>query len=71
MDELVLKKAKSWGFPCQLSEDNQWHILPLKPQETWKLAQVDKRWVLSLKNIPQLYLASEEALAFLESRYRL
>ena len=70
MEKPVLKKAKSWGFPSQLSEENYWQILPMQPQETWKLTEVNSRWILSLKNIPQLYLDSEEAIAFLARRER-
>ncbi len=68
MKKPVLKKAKSWGFPSQLSEENYWQILPMQPQETWQLTEFDSRWILSLKNIPQLYLDSEEAIAFLARR---
>ncbi len=68
MKKPVLKKAKSWGFPSQLSEENYWQILPMQPQETWKLTEFESRWILSLKNIPQLYLDSEEAIAFLARR---
>ncbi len=70
MKKPVLKKAKSWGFPSQLNEENYWQILPMQPQETWKLTEVNSRWILSLKNIPQLYLDSEEAIAFLARRKR-
>ncbi len=70
MKKPVLKKAKSWGFPSQLNEENYWQILPMQPQETWKLTEFESRWILSLKNIPQLYLDSEEAIAFLARRVK-
>ena len=70
MEKPVLKEAKSLGFPYQLSEENCWQILPKRRGATWKLTEADSRWILSLKNIPQLYLASEEAIAFLAMRAR-
>ena len=70
MEKPVLEEAKSLGFPYQLSEENYWHILPTQPKETWKLTEAESRWILSIKNIPQLYLNSEEAIAFLALRAR-
>ncbi len=62
----VLNEARSLGFPSRLDDDSNWQILPQQPEATWKLtALTDSRWVLSIKNIPQLYLNSEEAIAFL------
>lgn len=66
----VLNKAKSWGFTAKLSEENYWQISPTEPEETWILTAVNSRWILSVKNTPQLYLDSEEVIAFLKRRQR-
>ncbi len=68
----MLEEAKNLGFPYQLSEENCWQILPKRRGETWKLTSaIDSQgWLLSLRNIPQLYLNSEEAVAFLAVRAR-
>ena len=71
MEQPVLKEAKSFGFPYQLGEENCWQIFPKQRGATWKLTSAsDSQWILSLKNIPQLHLASEEAIAFLTRRAR-
>ena len=71
MVEQVLNEAKSRGFPYQLNEQSDWQILPQQQEATWKLtATADSRWILSLNNIPQLYLNSEEAINFLAMRVR-
>ncbi len=70
MEKLVLEEAKRLKFLYQLCEENYWHILPTQPKETWKLTEADSRWILSVKNIPQLYLNHEEAIAFLATRAR-
>ncbi|MGF1539560.1 MAG: hypothetical protein ACFCU5_03770 [Pleurocapsa sp.] len=63
--QLVLKEAENWGFPCQINRENRWEILPIKPEKTWKLIEAESQWILSVKNIPQLRLNSQEAIAFL------
>ncbi|MDJ0687864.1 MAG: hypothetical protein QNJ41_05100 [Xenococcaceae cyanobacterium MO_188.B32] len=72
MEKPVLEKAKNLGFPYQLQEENCWQILPKRRGATWKLisAMDSQWWILSLRNIPQLYLNSEEAIAFLATRAR-
>ena len=65
MEKLILEKAKSLGFPSQLSEENYWQILPIQRGETWKLTAAESRWILSLRNVPQLRLNHDEAIAFL------
>ena len=70
MEKQVLQQAKRLKFLAQLCEENHWHILPTQPQETWKLTEADSQWILSVRNIPQLYLNSEEAIAFLTIRAR-
>lgn len=66
--KLVLKQAKDLGFDSQLNEQNYWQILPTKAEDTWKLTETESKWILSLRNVPQLRLSSEEAIAFLKSR---
>ena len=34
MEKPVLNKAKSWGFPAKLSEENHWQISPALSEET-------------------------------------
>ncbi len=68
MHKPVLIKAKMWGFPAQLSEENNWQVLPTQSDATWQLTELESRWILSIKNIPQIYLNSEEAIAFLAKR---
>ncbi|MBE9043946.1 hypothetical protein IQ255_05925 [Pleurocapsales cyanobacterium LEGE 10410] len=58
-------------FLCQLCQENYWHILPTEQRETWKLTEVDSRWILSVNDIPQLYLNHQEAIAFLALRARI
>ncbi len=70
MEKQVLQEAKRLKFVYQLCEENHWHILPTQPQETWKLTEADSQWILSVRNIPQLYLNSEEVIAFLAIRAR-
>jgi hypothetical protein len=66
MTKQVLNEARRLGFFCQLNDESNWQILPQQPEATWKLTTVDNsRWILSVQNIPQLYLNSEEAIAFL------
>ncbi|MGK7950000.1 MAG: hypothetical protein AB4368_14755 [Xenococcaceae cyanobacterium] len=62
MKPLVLEEAKRLGFFYQLDEENIWQIFPQRQGATWKLSATNSRWILSLKNIPQLYLDSKEAI---------
>ena len=64
----VLNKAKSWGFNTQLNQENNWQISSNHPEETWQITEINARWILSINNIAQLYLDSEEAIAFLARR---
>ena len=64
----VLERAKILGFTAQLNEENLWQISSTISQQTWKLTEAELRWVLSVKNIPQLMLNQQEAIAFLESQ---
>jgi hypothetical protein len=65
----LLERAKSLGFTAQLNEANIWQILPKTSQETWKLTEAESRWILSVRNIPQLILNLPEAITFLESHH--
>ncbi len=67
----VLKRAKSLGFTAQLNEANIWQISPKTSQETWKLTEAESRWILNVRNIPQLMLNLPEAIAFLESQHNI
>lgn len=70
MEKSVLNEAKRLKFLCRLCEENYWHILPNEPKATWKLTEAGSRWILSLRNVPQLYLNQDEAIAFLATRAR-
>ena len=61
----VLQEAENLGFICQINQENRWQILPTNPRATWKLTETESRWILSIKNVPQLLLNSQEAIAFL------
>ena len=65
MEQIVLREAAKLGFPSQLNEANCWQILPMLPEETWKLIAAESRWILSVKNVPQLNLNVEQAISFL------
>lgn len=65
--DIVISQAKTWGFTCQYQESNSWLILPQNPNQRWKLQQVEEQWILSVGDISQLRLHTEEAIAFLES----
>ena len=69
--EPVIDRAKSWGFSCQLTSSGDWQIFPQRTTENWKLSQLDSRWILSLDNMPQIYLSSWEVITFLKRRQRL
>ena len=64
----ILKTAKSLGFAARLNEKNYWQIFPKKPSETWILTHVESRWILSIKNVPQIRMNEREAIAFLTLR---
>lgn len=68
IEEKILKIAKSLGFTARLNEKNSWQILSLKPSENWILTYIEFRWILSIKNVPQIRLNERETIAFLTSR---
>ena len=68
IEEKILKIAKSLGFTARLNEKNYWQILSLKPSENWMLTYIESRWILSVKNVPQIRLNEREVIAFLTSR---
>ena len=66
----ILKTAKSLGFAARRNQENYWQIFSQKPSKTWILTHVESRWILSIKNVPQIRLNEREAIAFLTSRYQ-
>ena len=64
----VVSKAQTWGFICQRQSEKGWLILPRQADRWWKLEQVEDRWILSIDNVPQLRLHTEDALSFLTNR---
>lgn len=70
MIERVLNQARRWGFITRVNEEEVWLILPQQEQQRWKLQQTeDQRWLLSMDDVPQIYLHPHEVIAFLERRY--
>ena len=65
LDPVVIQ-ARRLGFICQFQESNYWLILPQQSDQNWKLEQVGDRWTLSVGDVPQIRLYTEEAIAFLE-----
>ncbi|MEM9510204.1 MAG: hypothetical protein AAGA16_21385 [Cyanobacteria bacterium P01_E01_bin.35] len=65
MSDILITKAKCWGFVCQHDDSNSWLILPQKANQRWKLQQAEDRWILSVRDVPQIILNTEEAIAFL------
>ena len=68
IEEKVLETAKGLGFTARLNEENYWQILSQKSSENWMLTSIESRWILSIKNVPQIKLNEREAIAFLKSR---
>jgi hypothetical protein len=69
MDVLVISQARKFGFTCQLNDEGLWEISASSPQQRWKISQFEERWLLSISNIPQMYLTSSEVELFLKRRY--
>lgn len=66
LDPVVIQ-ARRLGFICQFQESNYWLIFPQQSNQNWKLEQVEDRWILSVGDVAQLRLHTNEAIAFLES----
>jgi hypothetical protein len=73
----VVTQAKIWGFICQCQESKYWQILPRQtterserprrftaglPLTSWKLQQIEDRWILIVGDVPQIRLHSKEAI---------
>jgi hypothetical protein len=71
MKDPVVSQAQSLGFACKFTESRGWKILPKHPSETWSLFQVEARWLLSVRGIPQIYLPPSDTLTFLKYRHRI
>ncbi|MEM8720828.1 MAG: hypothetical protein AAGE84_16285 [Cyanobacteria bacterium P01_G01_bin.39] len=65
MPNLVISRAKSLGFICQYQEPKSWLILPQQAKQRWKLQQLEDRWILSVRDIPQINLTTEQAIDFI------
>lgn len=70
MTESLLTQAEAWGFVCKCNLDGNWQIIPEIPTEKWKLVLVESRWLLLIRDIPQVSFWPEEAQAFLSRRVR-
>jgi hypothetical protein len=64
--ENLLSQAKTWRFLVENDSRGNWQILP--PTKEWKLQQTEDRWLLTIGNVPQVRLCSNEAVAFLKRR---
>jgi hypothetical protein len=69
--EKVIQSAKKMRFVCKIDSQNVCHIFSTQKGEHWKLSQSEDKWILSHGGVPQIYRSHDEAIAFLESRYRL
>ncbi|MEL6930500.1 MAG: hypothetical protein AAFO95_17980 [Cyanobacteria bacterium J06600_6] len=67
-EKTLLEIAKSLEFTVLLNSENFWQVLPKSPKQTWMLTQTESRWILSVKNVSQLKLNEQEAIAFLNER---
>ncbi len=67
LPNLVINKAKNWGFICHYQKSSYWQILPQLNQR-WILQQSEEQWILIVGDVPQLRLHTEEAIAFLMQR---
>ena len=54
-----------------VESQNRFHIFSQQKGEDWKLTQSGDKWILSNRGVPQIYRSNNEAIIFLESRYRL
>jgi hypothetical protein len=70
MSESVLTQAKDCNFTCQLTVEGNWQIFSSQSKETWRLLQVEDRWLLSANGVAQVYLTIDEAIAFLKRRHQ-
>lgn len=68
MTESLLTQASAWGFLCKCNLDGNWQIIPKSATEEWKLQQVESRWLLLIRDLPQVSFLPEEAQAFLSRR---
>jgi hypothetical protein len=66
--EMVLERAKSWGFVCKEDTEGSWQIFPQQPTQRWKMHLLGDRWLLLIGDVPQVNLHPHEAIAFLERR---
>ena len=68
MSENLLVQADSWGFVCECATEGKWQIYPANARENWKLQQVESRWLLIIKDVPQVSFLEVEAQGFLKRR---
>lgn len=68
LPDLVIDRAKNWGFICHYQKSSYWQILPKQAERRWILQQSEERWILVVGDVPQIYLHTEEAIAFLMQR---
>ena len=68
MNESLLVQADAWGFVCECTTEGKWQIYPANSRENWKLQLVESRWLLIIKDVPQVSFSESEARAFLHRR---
>ncbi len=69
--EKIIQLAKEMGFVCKIDSQNVYHIFSTQKGEHWKLSQSEDKWILTHGGFPQIYRSHDEAIAFLQTRYRL
>ena len=68
MTEDLVVQADAWGFICECATVGRWQIYPTNPQENWKLQRNESRWLLIIKDVPQVSFSESEARLFLKRR---
>lgn len=66
----MLLQAQQLNFPCVQDRQGKWQITSPSPQAAWQLHQTEDRWILSIKEVPQIRLSTAEAVTFLLTQAR-
>lgn len=69
-DKHFLKQVAELGFTCQHGQDGSYIHSPVSPQH-WRLHQEGDRWVLYVRNIPQIVFYPDEVLKFLQKQQQI
>ena len=67
LDPPYFAKVKALGFSI-VKHESELAIVPLKAHESWILRFQDDRWILYVRDIPQIAFQPEEVVKFLVRR---